>query len=213
MMYFFDLDGTLLDSNGIWLDIDVDFLGRFGVEPVPEDYTDYVAHHSYPDAAVYTRERFGLKLSPEEIMGIWKEMAREAYSSRLPLKPGAAELLARLKGRGERLAVLTSCMPELCRAALERHRILEVFECVFTTAQLGLEKRDPALYRQASSLCGLRGPECVLFEDSPSYCMAARTAGWQPWGVRDPLFAGREGELRAACGPGRLLSRLDEFPF
>ena len=32
MMYFFDLDGTLLDSNGIWLDIDVDFLGRFGVE-------------------------------------------------------------------------------------------------------------------------------------------------------------------------------------
>ena len=71
MMYFFDLDGTLLDSNGIWLDIDVDFLGRFGVGPVPEDYTDYVAHHSYPDAAVYTRERFGLKLSPEEIMGIW----------------------------------------------------------------------------------------------------------------------------------------------
>ena len=27
-MVFFDLDGTLLDSNGIWLDIDIAFLGR-----------------------------------------------------------------------------------------------------------------------------------------------------------------------------------------
>ena len=41
-MYFFDLDGTLLDSNGIWLDIDRDFLARHGISPVPEDYTEYV---------------------------------------------------------------------------------------------------------------------------------------------------------------------------
>ena len=41
-MYFFDLDGTLLDSNGVWLDIDIEFLGRHGISPVPEDYTDYV---------------------------------------------------------------------------------------------------------------------------------------------------------------------------
>ena len=46
-----DLDGTLLDSNGIWLDIDIEFLGRRGISPVPEDYTDYVTHHSAPDAA------------------------------------------------------------------------------------------------------------------------------------------------------------------
>lgn len=57
-MYFFDLDGTLLDSNGIWLDIDIEFLGRRGIAPVPEDYTDYVTHHSAPDAARYTRDRF-----------------------------------------------------------------------------------------------------------------------------------------------------------
>ena len=45
-MLFFDLDGTLLDSNGIWLDIDIEFLGRHGIAPVPEDYTEYVTHHS-----------------------------------------------------------------------------------------------------------------------------------------------------------------------
>ena len=65
-MLFFDLDGTLLDSNGIWLDIDVEFLGRHGIAPVPEDYTWYVAHHSAPEAARYTRARFGLPETPEE---------------------------------------------------------------------------------------------------------------------------------------------------
>ena len=59
-MILFDLDGTLLDSNGIWLDIDIEFLGRHGIAPVPEDYTEYVTHHSPLDAARYTRTRFGL---------------------------------------------------------------------------------------------------------------------------------------------------------
>ena len=41
-MLFFDLDGTLLDSNGIWLEIDIEFLGRHGIcllytSPSPRD--------------------------------------------------------------------------------------------------------------------------------------------------------------------------------
>ena len=59
-MYFFDLDGTLLDSNGVWLDIDIEFLGRQGIHPVPEDYTEFVTHNSFSASAIYTKERFGL---------------------------------------------------------------------------------------------------------------------------------------------------------
>lgn len=141
-MYFFDLDGTLLDSNGIWLDIDIEFLGRRGISPVPEDYTDYVTHHSAPDAARYTRERFSLPETPEEIMEGWMSMARSAYAHTLPLKPGVPAFLDACRRRGTRMAVLTSCMPPLCRAALEHHRLLDCFEAVYTTAELGIEKRD-----------------------------------------------------------------------
>ena len=131
-MYFFDLDGTLLDSNGIWLDIDIEFLGRRGISPVPEDYTDYVTHHSAPDAARYTRERFSLPETPEEIMEGWMSMARYAYAHTLPLKPGVPAFLDACRRRGTRMAVLTSCMPPLCRAALEHHRLLDCFEAVYT---------------------------------------------------------------------------------
>ena len=185
-MLFFDLDGTLLDSNGIWLDIDIEFLGRHGIAPVPEDYTEYVTHHSPLDAARYTRTRFGLSETAEEIRQTWLQMARAAYAGKLELKPGARALLERCRRRGWDMAVLTSCMPELCRAALERHGIADWFRGVVTTQETGLEKRDPALYRLAAAQWGVPPKDCVLFEDSPGYCAAAGEAGFYGSPVRRP---------------------------
>ena len=198
-MLFFDLDGTLLDSNGVWLDIDIAFLGRRGIQPVPEDYTQYVVHHSAPDAARYTRERFHLRETAEEIQAAWLDMAREAYASQLELKPGVPALLERCRRQNLPMAVLTSCIPELCQAALERHGIAPWFCGVVYTQETGLEKGDPALYRLAAERFGAAPEACTLFEDSPGYCAAARSAGFFVAGVRDPLHAGREEELRRLC--------------
>ena len=136
-MYFFDLDGTLLDSNGVWLDIDVEFLGRFGIGSVPEDYTDYVTHHGFDDSARYTRDYFRLPLTPEEIISAWREMARSAYAGQLELKPGARGFLERARASGIPRALLTSCIPSLCSAALEHHRLLPLLDRVFTAAGWG----------------------------------------------------------------------------
>src|SRR5699024_11957908 len=63
--------------------------------------------------------------------------------------------------------------------------------------ETGLEKRDPALYRLAAERWGRAPEKCILFEDSPGYCAAAREAGFFVAGVRDPLYAGREEEIQA----------------
>ena len=34
-MYLFDLDGTLIDSNGIWAEVDRTFLARRGYPSLP----------------------------------------------------------------------------------------------------------------------------------------------------------------------------------
>ena len=66
-MKLFDLDGTLIDSNGIWVDVDLRFLGRHGLTPT-EEYTYAVGHSIFPVAAEFTRDYYGLDLTPEEIM-------------------------------------------------------------------------------------------------------------------------------------------------
>lgn len=205
-MYFFDLDGTLLDSNGIWLDIDIEFLGLHGISPVPEEYTEYVTHHTFQEAAEYTRRCFSLPLTPEEIVAVWHTMARDAYANTLPLKEGARDFLERANRAGIRCALLTSCMPSLCEAALRHHSLEPLLERVLTTTSLGADKRTPELFRRAAAACGEEPGNCVLFDDSPVYCAAAKEAGWQIYGVEDPIFEDRREEMAALCGPGR-------FPF
>ena len=49
----FDLDGTLLDSMGVWDQVDVDFLAKRGFE-VPDDYMQKVAAMQFRQIAEYT---------------------------------------------------------------------------------------------------------------------------------------------------------------
>ena len=207
-MFFFDLDGTLLDSTSIWSDIDVAFLNSHGISPVPPDYTDYVTHHSAPDAAQYTKERFLLTETPQQIMDTWEEMALTAYRHTLPMKPGAKEFLLQCKAKGIRMAILTSCFPHLCHAALEHHNISHLFEWILTTRETGLEKGNGALYRMAATQCGLDPTQCTLFEDNPGYCTAARQEGFRIVGIRDPMFESHQEDLRQLCAPGHYITNF-----
>ena len=108
-MVFFDLDGTLIDSNGAWVEVDRQFLAKRGLPHSP-DYQEVVIHSIFPIAAQYTKDHFGLSESVEEIMGEWLDMAREIYAHQAPLKPGAKEYLEHLSRRGERMALVTSCI-------------------------------------------------------------------------------------------------------
>lgn len=210
-MLFFDLDGTLLDSNGIWLQIDIDFLREHGIDPVPQDYTDFVCRNSFNASAVFTKERFQLPMTTDQIVARWQEMAREHYALHLPLKPGVREVLEELIRQGERLSMVTSCMPHLCASALERHEISGLFRSIHYSHLLGIEKSDPNLFRQVARLEGLDPQDCTLFDDSPNYCAAAKEAGWQVWGVHDPLFAHRKQEFFRLCRPNRYLQDLTGY--
>ena len=207
-MFFFDFDGTLLDSTRVWMDIDVAFLGQHGISPVPADYTDYVSHHSAPESARYTKERYGLKESPEEIMEAWAQMAKTAYGQTLQLKPGAREFLQQCARQKIRMGILTSCFPHLCQAALEHHGIAHLFEIVLTTNETGLEKGDGGLYRLALEKCGVEAGDCTLFEDSPGYCAAAQKLGFHIVGMEDAMFTLRQEELKALCKPGHYLENF-----
>ena len=202
MIYLFDLDGTLLDSNGIWLDIDIAFLGSRGISPVPPSYTDYVTYHSYPESAQYTKEQYNLPECAEEIMAQWLEMAREAYGATLELKSGAKELLEQLSLDGQEMALL-------CQLTLAHHDIAKYFTRVMTATELGASKSDSSIYHMAAKQCGIGPEECVFFDDSPAYCAAAKAAGMVVVGVSDPLYDHRRAELQEICD--HYLTSLDEY--
>ena len=102
----FDLDGTLLDSMGVWDQVDVDFLAKRGIE-VPDDYMQKVAAMQFRQIAEYTIARFGLSDTPEALMEEWDHMARVMYATVVEDKPYAREYLEgerRETGRGHVIA-------------------------------------------------------------------------------------------------------------
>ena len=196
-MLLFDLDGTLLDSNGIWVQVDLEFLARRGHVPTRE-YTDFVSHAIFPTAAAFTREYYGLADSEEAIMAEWMDLAREAYAHRAPLKEGVLPYLQRQAAAGEEMALFTASVPQFCRLALERHGIAGYFSHLLFAQEMGVEKRSPEAFRLALTALGREAAECTFFDDAPRNCAAARQAGLTVVGVYDPFYDHAQEEVCAA---------------
>lgn len=196
-MLLFDLDGTLIDSNGIWEKIDLAFLGRHGLTPT-EEYAHTVGHSIFPVAAQFTKDYYALPMTAKEIMAEWLEGAREAYGH-VPLKEGALPFLTRCRESGQRMAIVTACVRELCMTALQCHGLAPYFEAVIFAEDMGLEKRNPQVYLRSAEQLGVPTAQCVLFEDAPANCAAAKSTGMKVVGVYDSFYQKYEDEMRATC--------------
>ena len=197
-MKLFDLDGTLLDSNGLWREIDVQFLKKRGITWT-EEYNKGVIHAIFPTAAQFTKDFCHLEERPEEIMAEWLEMAKEGYARTLPVKDGVMDYLAKCRGEGERMALFTSAEPSLCQAALADRGFDKYLTEVVFAQQLGMEKRSPAAFREAARRLGVEPGEITFYDDSPVACRGAREAGFSVIGVYDSCFAEYEDEMRGFC--------------
>ena len=193
----FDLDGTLLDSMGVWAEIDEEFLGRRGFA-VPPDYMEAITPLGFRGTALYTIERFGLTDTPEGLMDEWSTMAREKYAHEVLLKPGAKALLRELHGAGIPLAVVTASSQDLFMPCLARNGIADYFSLILTTDGTGLTKNGPEIWRLAAEKLGLAPEECVIFDDAAASVLGAKAAGLQTVGVYDPHSKGRDQLMREA---------------
>ena len=192
-MLLFDMDGTLIDSNGIWKDVDTRFLEKRGL-PYTQEYYEGVAHTIFPLAAKFTKEFCHLPESEAAIMAEWMEMAGDIYATDVTEKPGVRAYLEQMKRRGERMAVVTSAVPVHCRAAL---------------THLGTEKKYPALWEKVAAALGVSPADCTLFDDSVEAIRGAKTAGMHTVGVADPYFASTADEMARTCD--RYISSFGEL--
>ena len=192
----FDLDGTLLDSTGLWHQIDYDFMAKRGLS-LPEDYQKAVAVMHLQEAADYTVQRFSLKEQPADVVAEWLAMAAEAYANRIPLKPGAKAYLAYLRESGVRLAVATALARELAVPALKRHGIYDWFDTLVYAADVGQGKSSPAVFWRAAEELEVAPAFCTVFEDTLAGVRSAKAAGMRAVAVADSGAAADEEKIRA----------------
>jgi len=196
--YIFDLDGTLLDSMGVWAQIDIDFLAKRGIA-VPSDYMNAISSMSFRETAEYTIKRFTLSDSIDGLMREWNDMAAYTYGSTVQMKPYAKEYLMTLRERGAKLAVATSLSAELCAPVLRNNGIDNFFDVICRTDETGYGKSRPDVFLLAARKLGVPPGGCLVFEDILAAVKSAKSAGMSVCAVYDKTSHSDWEEMKAAA--------------
>ena len=184
--YFFDFDGTLVDSMPLLLYAVSKQLTDAGITPPPADELfATIIPIGYFNTAKYLVS-LGIPKTAEEVLeALYRDVA-EGYLSSVPAKANAAPMLAHLREQGNSLYVLTAGAPAVVGPCLERLGLLSYFkELLFTDSFGAMTKRESAFYRAAAARVGCPIGECVFVDDNAENIAAAREAGMHTIGVYD----------------------------
>ena len=178
--YLFDLDGVLIDSEGLYT--------RFWADTEREFPT------GIPD---FAKKIKGTNL--KSIMNYFSEEDRPKilakiydFDSHLTYEPfdGAEELLRRLKALGVKTALVTSSNTEKME---QFHKVLPQFRSYFDViidgSMVTKGKPDPEGYLLAAEALGEEPGNCIVVEDSLQGVMSGRAAGAEVWGLTTTLTA------------------------
>lgn len=182
----FDMDGTLLDSMGMWGTLDIQYMNGLGIEP-DADFHRNVSTMMLPEAAEYICTHYGVPYTPAQVVEQFTEMASGYYRESLPVKRTVPGLVKALHGAGIKMAVATANEYEMSRAALERNHIMPYMEGLVTCAMAGAGKGSPAVYLMACDMMQVNVSECVVFEDSLFAVRTAADAGFAVVGVYEEI--------------------------
>ena len=189
------MDGTLMDSMWMWKDIDIEYLGRYGID-MPENLQREIEGMSITETAVYFKEHFGIQDSIETMQSDWNEMAIDHYRHRVRLKKGAMELLEQMKERNMKIGIATSNSVELTKECLSSNGVREMFDTIMTAREVPKGKPAPDIFLSIADEWGIAPEKLIVFEDIPNGIIAAKRAGMEVIAIADDYSLPRREEVK-----------------
>jgi HAD superfamily hydrolase (TIGR01509 family) len=172
----FDMDGLLVDSEPLWLEVEKAVMARLGGTWTSED------QHALLGGSLHRSVGYMLGKAPagaatREQVGRWlvDGMAGLLATRGVPMRPGARELVTAVAAAGIPYALVTSSQRRIMEAVLAAARLR--FSVTVCGEDVRHTKPHPEPYLRAAALLGQPPDACVVLEDSPAGIVSARAAG------------------------------------
>ena len=207
----FDLDGTLLESEQLWMQSAVEVMNALGSVWSYEDQAKFIGG-PLALAAEHMSQRVDKKTSAGDIAGKLL-MAQEEQIRRcvLPWKPGALPLLREAADTNLPRALVTASWRRLVDVLVERINV-DVGARAFSLEVAGDEvsngKPDPEPYLKAAKALLVPPVQCLVVEDSPKGVQSAVSAGCHVVAVQDSSFTESAGVLVVGSLEAQTLENL-----
>lgn len=190
----FDMDGTLIDSIGIWNQVDQALMAAMGGAAEEEMAVGrrrdaFLADHGneenpYLSYCLFLARHCGCSWSGEKVFQKRYEISRDFLIHQVDYKKGAPEVIQKLHGLGKTLVIATTTK----RANMDIYRRLnenirskapldKYFTAIYTREDVSSIKPSPEVLEKLMADLERTREDCFIFEDSLAGLMAARTAG------------------------------------
>lgn len=202
----FDMDGTLIDSMGIWNNADESLIKKFTNKNIKGFFLDnnidakdigqlrdrllskFKSGDIYVQYCAWLKERFSTDISAEEILKMRTEIANKLLISEVEYKTDVDKLLRKLKKTGFILALATTTTNSrlnIYRKILKKVNIDETFSVILTKEDVIHKKPDPEIYNKILKKLNAKPEECIVVEDALIGVKSAKNAGLEVINIYD----------------------------
>jgi len=199
-MIFFDLDGTIADTERMALGVLSEYFKGLG-HPLSADDLEALVGHPWSDVVVRLQKKYRLKATPADLEKALLVRYRDCLSREVPEIPGSVAAVKSL-ATAFRMCVVSGSHRDDITTVLTTLKIESCFERYLGFEDYPQGKPSPAPYLEAMKVCGVRPDEAVVFEDSTPGVQSGIAAGLRvvtigpsvpphhhrpktPWGIDD----------------------------
>jgi beta-phosphoglucomutase-like phosphatase (HAD superfamily) len=176
-----DMDGTLVDTEPYWFDIEFELVAEFGGTWTEADAQSLVGFDLL-DSARALRTRGSVELDPVDVVERMLDGVIRRVAEQLPWRPGAPELLAECVAAKIPCVMVTMSWRRLADAVIASAPAGS-FVASITGDEVVNGKPHPEPYVAAAAALGVDPADCVAIEDSPTGVASALAAGCATLGV------------------------------
>ncbi|TVU86206.1 HAD family phosphatase [Corynebacterium aurimucosum] len=175
---FWDMDGTLTNSEPLWEQATFHLSETLGRRLTPTERLATVGA-TFEDTLTICADKAGVVLQPgdtEKYRRLMFDYVKSLFAEYLEIFPGIPELLGELKELGVPMMVTTNTeryVADSAIAALGRHYFVDTV----CGDEVPHGKPAPDMYAEAARRVGARPQDCLVFEDSAAGMRAAVAAG------------------------------------
>lgn len=171
-----DLDGVMVDSETIALEMWHEFLALYGTALSETEYRQMVGMEP-KETAIFVQERTGIQVSVEEILDDHRTRVMEAVGRDAKPVPGLEDFIRETRLRNLPVGVASNSSTIYVDQVLRAIGLREVFDCVVTSDQVQHAKPAPDIYLTAAASLEIPPERCLAIEDSPIGMRSALSAG------------------------------------
>ena len=198
----FDMDGTLIDSEPLWLKAEIEVMAEVGCHWDEQDQINCLGGPAERTER-YMQERSQNIKPYGYFINRLHEVMRARITNELDLIPNALSLLKECKDSGIKTALVTASSRDLMTIVLKRFPI-GTFDVVVSGDDVEKSKPDPAPYLLAAKQLSVDISKCLVLEDSLTGVQSGLSSGAKVIGIPHLVQMSEHPNLR-------VISSLDEI--